>query len=272
MTATRLAPAPARVTAVQRESADAASLTLATPAGHEVAPGQFAMVYVFGVGEAALSVSATTAAGGQVHTIRAVGPVTDALTQAPVGAAVGWRGPFGVGWPLDRARDRDVVLVAGGIGLAPLRPVVHAVLAQRTAFRRLLVLYGARSPEDRIFRDELVAWEAREDVELATTVDYALPTWRGRVGFVTALLPRIRFDPERTVAMLCGPEVMMRTAANALIDRGVPAGDVYVSLERAMHCGVGTCGHCQLGPELVCRDGPVFPYARVRALLTIREL
>lgn len=273
--ATRLDPLPLRVRDVVRESGEAVSIVVEVPPDAGMAParpGQFSMLYLLGIGEAAISVSGAAEGAGQVHTVRSVGAVSAALTRLAPGDRVGVRGPYGTGWPVDRARGRDLVLIAGGIGLAPLRPVLHTALAERDAFRRVLLLYGARSPDDRIFVDELAGWQARRDVEIAVTVDYADSGWRGRVGFVTALLAQARFDAPATVAMVCGPEVMMRTAAAGLLRRGVPEESIHLSLERNMHCAVGFCGHCQLGPELVCRDGPVFAYPRVRDLLAVREI
>jgi NAD(P)H-flavin reductase len=249
---------------------------LQRPAGGPIAlgvPGQFNMLYPFGIGEAAISLSGDTADGSRlVHTVRAVGAVSAAIGRLRPGDVLGVRGPFGIGWPIDRARGRDVVLVAGGIGLAPLRPVIYAVLRDRAAFGRLLVLYGARQASDLLYRDELAQWQARSDLELYVTLDKADPTWTGRVGFVTALLPLLRFQHGNAVVMTCGPEVMMRATANALIPTGVRAEAIFVSMERNMKCAAGLCGHCQFGPHFVCKDGPVFPYARVRDLLTVREI
>lgn len=266
-------PLPLTVQGVVGETAEAATIILADEARALPAPlpGQFNMLYPFGVGEAAISLSAFDA-GVLTHTVRSVGPVSEALRNLEPGAQVGVRGPFGRGWPMERARGRDVVFVAGGIGLAPLRPAIRAVLGERSAFGRVRILYGARSPADRLFIDELESWDARDDVDLAVTVDYADGGWRGRVGFVTALLPHIRFDPAGTLAMMCGPEAMMRAVANGLAARGVPAGDVYLSMERNMKCAVGTCGHCQFGPLFVCKDGPVFTFAEIQALLAVREI
>lgn len=266
-------PVPLTVREVVGETAEASTIVLADEAGALPAPlpGQFNMLYPFGVGEAAISLSAFEA-GVLTHTVRSVGPVSEALRNLAAGAQVGVRGPFGRGWPMARARGRDVVFVAGGIGLAPLRPAIRAVLAERAAFARVRVLYGARSPADRLFIDELESWKARDDVDLAVTVDYADGGWRGRVGFVTALLPHIRFDPDATIAMMCGPEAMMRAVASGLTGRGVPAGDVYLAMERNMKCAVGTCGHCQFGPVFVCKDGPVFTFAEIQELLAVREI
>lgn len=271
-----LVPVPLRVVAVTAETADTVTFTLdpgARAAAFRAEPGQFNMLYVFGAGEVPISVSGDCGDVARiVHTFRAVGPVTAALRATGVGGTVGVRGPFGSAWPLATATGRDLLLVAGGIGLAPLRPVILAALAAPAAFGRVLLFCGARHPDDLLFRTELERWRTEGRVEVAVTVDHAAAGWNGNVGFVTDLLARARFDPAATVAMMCGPEVMMRFAAMALLDRGVPEDCLYLSMERNMKCAVGHCGHCQFGPHFVCRDGPVFRYDRVRSLLTTREI
>jgi anaerobic sulfite reductase subunit B len=250
-----LAPRPVPVLSRRQETHD--TWTLRLPAGAAFAPGQFAMLYAFGAGEAPISVSGVD--GDVEHTVRAVGAVTRALCRADV---LGVRGPFGNCWPLDAAAGRDVVVIAGGIGLAPLRPVIRA-LAGREAVH---VLYGARGPAEMLYTDELERWGAQ------VIVDVPDATWPGAVGVVTKLIERAAFDPARALAMICGPEVMMRFAVGALRARGVPADAIWVSLERSMHCGTGHCGHCQLGPRLICRDGPVFRHDAVERLLRVPEL
>ena len=269
-----LGPRLHRVIRTVRETHDVVTLELETgDANGQAQPGQFNMLHVPGVGEAAISLSADPAAAGRlVHTVRALGSVSEALTRRRPGEVVGVRGPFGVGWPVTEIAGRDVVVIAGGIGLAPLRPIVHHVLAQRDCCARVAVLYGTRSPGDILYRAEVARWRGRLDVQVEVTVDSAPESWRGSVGVVTRLLPRVRFDPEDVVVMLCGPEVMMRVTAAALRDRGVVRERIWVSLERHMTCGAGFCGRCQLGPVLVCRDGPVFPLPRVERLLTVAEL
>ncbi len=273
-----MAPQAWRIHSVRRDVAsnEVFSWTLYPEPGVELdaapAPGQFNMLYLFGVGEVPISVSAITDDGGIVHTIRAVGSVTRAMQDLEAGAVVGLRGPFGTAWPLEQARGRDLVLVAGGIGLAPLRPVIHAALQRRSEFGRVVVCYGARSPGDMIFRDELDAWEARDDVDLRITVDRGTAAWRGNVGVVTQLVDRGGFDRRNTLAMICGPEVMMRFTASALERRGLKPEDIFVSMERNMRCAVGFCGHCQIGSHFVCRDGPVFPYPVMEPAFRIREL
>ncbi|MGM0552409.1 MAG: FAD/NAD(P)-binding protein [Pseudomonadota bacterium] len=273
-----MAPQPWRIHSVRRDVAsnEVFSWTLYPESGVEPgalpAPGQFNMLYRFGVGEVPISVSAITDDGGIVHTIRAVGSVTRAMQDLEAGAVVGLRGPFGTAWPLEQARGRDLVLVAGGIGLAPLRPVIHAALQRRSEFGRVVVCYGARSPGDMIFRGELDAWAKRDDVDLRITVDRGTAAWRGDVGVVTQLVDRGGFDRRNTLAMTCGPEVMMRFTASALERRGLKQEDIYVSMERNMRCAVGFCGHCQIGAHFVCRDGPVFPYPVMEPAFRIREL
>ena len=267
-----LAPATGTVAWSRRETHDTWSFGL-TGAAEAYAPGQFAMLYAWGAGEAPISVSGGLEDGREVvHTVRAVGAVTEALCRLQPGDEVGVRGPFGTAWPLDAAEGRDVVIVAGGIGLAPVRPVVHRVLAQRERFGRLVLLCGARSPGDLLYGDELAGWGEAPEVQVGVTVDTADAGWDGRVGLVTSLLPRARFDPGRTTALLCGPEVMMRFVAAGLLDRGVAPADIHVSMERSMKCGVGHCGHCQLGPLFICKDGPVLPLPRVDALMAVPEL
>jgi NAD(P)H-flavin reductase len=268
-----MVPLPYGVERVFRETADTWTLEL-SPRGEAIPqpePGQFTMLYADGVGEVPISVSGSAAGGGIVQTVRDVGAVTKALCGSRRGGVVGLRGPFGVGWPVERGEGADVVVVAGGLGLAPLRPAVRALLDRREAYGRLLLLYGARTPEDLLYPDELESWRAA-GLEVETTVDAAGPGWRGNVGLVTKLIERAELAPGATLALLCGPEVMMWFSAGALTARGVPAARQHVSLERAMKCGVGHCGHCQLGPTLICRDGPVYRWDRVERWLAVREL
>lgn len=266
-------PLPYRVSAVRVENADCVSLEVlpvrqALPA---FSPGQFAMAYAFGIGEVPLSVSAIHDGHRLVHTVRAVGAVTEALCRLRAGDALGLRGPYGTGWNMGATDRPDILVVAGGIGLAPLRPVVHHVLGRPTHYGRLHVLIGARTPQDLLYREELEHWR-RASAQVEVTVDRPGDGWRGTVGVVTTLLDRIGWSPDRTTAMVCGPEVMIRHTALSLLARGLRAHRVQVSLERNMRCGTGHCGHCQLGPLLLCRDGPVVAYDRAEPLLTVREL
>lgn len=263
-----------RVEAVRPELVDTVSLELAPPTGEAPAfePGQFNMLYAFGVGEAAISVSGDPATRARiVHTVRAVGPVSQALADLAVGATVGVRGPFGHGWPTSAARGRDLLLVAGGLGLAPLRPALLRVLADRAHYGRVVLLVGMRAPREILFRTALEAWAARADLEVEVTVDRGDPGWSGHVGVVTSLIPRLALDPRATSAFVCGPEVMMRHTADGLLTVGLAPGQIYVSMERNMKCAIGHCGHCQFGPMFVCKDGPVLQFDRVARWLPIRE-
>jgi NAD(P)H-flavin reductase len=270
-----LAPLPHRVLDKRRETHDSWTLTLGPDAGEPArfAPGQFAMLYAFGAGEVPISVTGDlTSAGPLVHTVRAVGAVTEAICALEKGAYVGVRGPFGSAWPIEDAAGRDILVVAGGIGIAPLRPVVYHVLANRERYGRLTIAYGGRSPSELLYLEELERWRARFDVDLDVTVDTAGPDWRGRVGVVTTLIPRADFDPANASAFVCGPEVMMRFAVAGLTAAGLPERSIHVSLERSMKCAVGHCGHCQLRELFVCKDGPVFAHDRVGPLLRVRAL
>jgi NAD(P)H-flavin reductase len=236
--------------------------------------GQFNMLCALGIGEAAISVSSAPREDGPLrHTVRDVGPVTHALCRAQVGDLVGVRGPFGTDWGVDSVDPaEDVAVVAGGIGLAPLRGAIDELVARSSGEGgRVFVLVGARQARQVIFGDDLQRW-ARAGARVEVTVDIGTPDWQGHVGLVTSLLPGAGFDPARTTALICGPEIMMRFTARELIVAGVAPVRIRVSLERNMQCGVGWCGHCQLGPYLLCRDGPVFAYGgMVSHLLTERE-
>lgn len=266
-------PRPTRLVENRAETADVTTLRFELEAPLAFQPGQFMMLYRPGQGEAAISISGDPAEPGQlVHTIRGVGHFTRHLNALPVGEYVGLRGPFGTAWPMERAIGQDVVLVAGGIGMAPLRPAVLHLLRHRHLYGRIHLFYGARTPSDLLFLDQLHAWRGRFDLDVQVTVDRAEADWRGPVGVVTRLLQRVELDPEDTVAMTCGPEIMMRFVVEALRQRGVPDDRIHLSMERSMRCAIALCGHCQWGPHLVCRDGPVFSQDRVRHLLAIPEL
>lgn len=271
------APRPFRVVERRLETADTATLVL-RPIGPTPAPpfrpGQFNMVYAFGIGEAAISVSGPARPDGpeRVHTVRAVGKVTQALFGATPGAVIGLRGPYGTPWPLDAAVGQDVVVVAGGLGLAPLRPLILELLAHRDRYQRVEIVCGARNPGEILYQPEVQAWRSRTDARIQVTVDTAGRDWFGDVGLVTARLPDARFDPARSVAFACGPEIMMRKTAEALVARGLAPERIFLSMERNMKCAFAQCGHCQLGPAFVCRDGPVFDYARLAPMFAVREL
>jgi NAD(P)H-flavin reductase len=267
------APEQWRVTAVRHEAPGVVTLGLAPPGPFEFQPGQFNMIGLPGIGEVPISISGDPVPGVQVlHTIRDVGLVTRALCALRPGQRLGVRGPYGTAWPVAAAEGGDLVIVAGGIGLPPLRPAIYQALRNRDRYQRIALLYGARTPEDLLFTSELSAWRGRFDLDVHVTVDTADEDWHGEVGVVPALIPKAHFDPERATAFVVGPEVMMRFTVRALLGAGVIPDRLYLSTERNMHCAAGLCGHCQLGPYLVCRDGPVFRYRELARWLTIREL
>jgi len=272
----RLVPTPYVVRDIWNETEDVFSLALEPETDAVVArgaPGQFNMLWSFGVGEAPISISGATGGEGPlVHTIRALGNVTRALCSVERGDSIGVRGPFGSGWPLEAARGRDLLVVAGGIGLAPLRPVMYEVLARREDYGRVALLYGARRPEDILFRSELESWRGRFDLDVDVTVDTADRQWGSNVGTVTQLLPSVPFDLSNTAACLCGPEIMMQFTVRTLADLGLPAESTWLSMERNMKCAVGLCGHCQWGAEFVCKSGPVYSLDRIERMLKVREL
>jgi anaerobic sulfite reductase subunit B len=268
-----MAPLPFRVTRRHREARDTWTLEL-EPVGHAgiaPLPGQFTMLYSFGIGEVPISVSGA-GEGALVHTVRAVGAVSRAICAARTGSVVGVRGPFGNAWPVEAAVGSDLVVVAGGIGLAPLRPALQHAIRHRQGYGEVVLLYGSRTPRDLLYRSELARWRSRPDLQVDVTVDNADGEWQGKVGVVPKIVGGARFDPASTVALCCGPEIMMRFTVDALLERGVPADRIYLSMERNMHCGLGHCGHCQLGPTLICRDGPVYRYDEIGRLLDVREL
>jgi len=268
-----MAPAPLMVLERREETHDTFTIALEPTEPFPFTPGQFNMLYAFGIGESAISISGNPAVPRRlVHTIRRVGNVTEALARLRPGDVVGVRGPFGMGWPLDGARGSDLLIVAGGIGLAPLRPAIHWAISHRDSYGKVIVLIGARSPGDMIFVDEIHEWRGHFDLDVEVTVDSADSTWRGPVGVVTQSLSAVQFDRADVTALVCGPEIMMRFTASELVRRGVPPSAIHVSMERNMKCGIGLCGHCQFGPHVVCRDGPVFRYDHVERLLSVKEV
>lgn len=267
-------PVSYRVLGNDRETHDSVTLTMA-PVEESLPnglPGQFNMLWAWGLGEAPISFSRVTASDEVVHTIRDVGSVTHALCGLQPGDVLGARGPFGVGWPVDAARGKDVILVAGGIGLAPLRPVIHEVLADRESFGTVTLVVGARKVHELAFRSELDGWWTDRQIKVRTIVDEPCSHWDGSVGIVTHELRRVKVQREETVAMVCGPEVMMRFVGAALADSGVRPDRIAVSMERNMQCGIGQCGHCQLTGRFMCTDGPVLGWDIARPLMEVREL
>lgn len=261
---------------IRRETYDTFTLAL-KPVNHnegfQFNPGQFNMIYVFGVGEVPISISGDPTDSSIIfHTTRMVGTVTNAMGKLKKGDSIGIRGPFGTHWPIERAEGKDVLIVAGGIGLAPLRPALYYLLKHREKYNKIVLIYGTRTKEDILFRRELEQWRGRFDLEIHVTVDRGTGKWRGNVGVVTTLVPKVPFEPSNSIVLVCGPEIMMRFAVLELIRRGAPKENIYLSMERNMKCGVGHCGHCQFGQHFICKDGPVFSYDHIQGLLEKHEI
>jgi NAD(P)H-flavin reductase len=269
---------PARIAGIEEENFNTHTfrLEIVDPVvrhSYRFAPGQFNMIYVPGVGEAAISISSDSESPETLeHTIREVGSVTRAIQRLGLGGVVGLRGPFGHGWPLERLDGRDVVIVAGGIGLAPLRPVIYWLLRHRDRYRRVILLYGCRTPADRLYASQLEQWASLETIDVLVTVDNATADWVGPVGVVTKLLPRLKVNADRATVLVCGPRMLNRVAAWSFLQLHVPPEHVYVSLERNMHCGYGRCGHCQYGAKFVCKDGPVFRFDDIADIFAKEEI
>jgi NAD(P)H-flavin reductase len=260
---------------VRREAQDITTLDLVPVAGERPSyqPGQFNMLYSFGVGEVAISMSGDPAVrDSYVHTVRDVGAVSKSIARLGAGAMLGVRGPYGTAWPTAESEGSDVVFVAGGLGLAPLRPAIYEVLANRPRYGRVVLLYGTRTPSDILYRNQLEQWRRRLDVDVMVTVDHADTDWRGDVGVVPKLIARAGFDPSNALAMVCGPELMMRFTGEALRQAGLASDSIYLSMERNMKCAIGLCGHCQFGADFICKDGPVMRYDRIADNLTVREI
>jgi NAD(P)H-flavin reductase len=267
-------PEPYQVLRRQREVEGTYTIVLqAASTGFEFLPGQFNMLYVFGVGEVPISISGDPACREQlVHTTRSVGLVTQAINRLSPGDHVGVRGPFGSAWPLAEAQGKDLLIVAGGLGLAPLRPVIYSLLYQRQRYGNISILCGARNPADILYREELSWWRERCKLPVAVTVDFADRSWHGKVGVVTRLIAQAAVDPGNAVALVCGPEAMMRYSLQELLARGFSCADIYLSMERNMQCALGFCGHCMFGPHFLCKDGPVLRYDKVEQLFNLREM
>ena len=234
--------------------------------GHK--PGQFVEVSLFGVGEAPISIcsSPSRSNGSFQLCVRRAGDLTGLLHTLAPGSPIGIRGPFGTGFPIERFRGKDMLFAPGGLGLAPLRSLINQVLDERSDFGRVIILYGARSPAELLFTDELAAWKARGDVEVHLTVDRGDENWKGNVGVITTLFPKVEVHPRNTVAVTVGPPVMYRFVLMELLGKGLPDGNIWLSLERRMKCGVGKCGHCQINHLYACQSGPSFSYAQIKHL------
>ena len=271
-------PVPARILDVRTENSNTKTFTCQfidedIRKMYGFLPGQFNMLYVPGVGEAAISISSDSEQKDSIqHTVRIVGSVTRAVEKLPKGSIIGLRGPFGTPWPLKEMEGKDVVIVAGGIGLAPLRPTIYWILRHRKLYKRVMLLYGCRTPEDRVFAQELEQWDRDASIQVLVTVDNATSAWSGPVGVVTNLMQRVKVNADRTVVLVCGPKILNRVAAWNFLQLHVPPDHVYVSLERNMNCGFGRCGHCQLGAKFICKDGPVFSFAEIADIFTKEEM
>jgi len=244
--------------------------TIELPEGRSLGhnPGQFVMVSVLGVGEAPISITSSPSRSNGTFQlcVRRVGDVTNALHALKPGAKIGVRGPYGHGFPIEKMRGRDILFAPGGLGLAPLRSLINQVLDERATFGRVIILYGARRPQELLFRDELDEWMARDDVECLVTVDRGDETWDGHVGVITTLFPKITINPRNTTAITCGPPIMYRFVLMEMLGKGIPETQIYLSLERRMKCGVGKCGHCQINNLYCCQQGPVFTYAQIKGV------
>jgi NAD(P)H-flavin reductase len=231
--------------------------------GHQ--PGQFVEVSLFGIGEAPISISSSPTKKGSFElAVRAMGNVTQALHTQEPGATVGIRGPFGKGFPVEEIKGRDILFIAGGIGLVPLRSLIHYVLDHRKDYGRVIVFFGAKRPAEQLFRDELAKWRASREMEYLETVDRPEDGWKGNVGVITTLFSKITIDPKKTVAVVVGPPIMYRFAILEAQGKGIPDDQIILSLERRMKCGVGKCGHCQINHLYVCQEGPVFRYSEIK--------
>jgi NAD(P)H-flavin reductase len=235
-------------------------------------PGQFNMIYAFGAGEVAISIVSDPSEPDLLdHTIRIVGSVTGVLDRLGKGDVIGLRGPYGSAWPLREAEGKRVIIVTGGLGCAPVVSVINYIIQRRASYGRLQILHGVKTPKDLLYRERFRAWRQIPDTEVYLTVDHPDRQWRYSVGMVTNLFSQIEIDPENSIAMMCGPEIMMRYAARDLMRHGLPADQIYISMERNMKCAIAFCGHCQFGPTFVCREGPVYRFDRIQKWFETRE-
>lgn len=237
-------------------------------------PGQFHMIHAFGVGEVPISnCSDMSDTNTLSFTIMNVGEVSAALCDLKKGDQIDLRGPYGSTWPLDKARGKDVVIISGGLGLPPVRPNIYHILNNKNQYGKLSLIHGARTPSHLVYMNELKEWEQSDDINCIVTVDDSYGyEWDGNIGLVTNYIKDLSIDPENTLAITCGPEIMMKFVANALRDEGMSSDNIYVSMERNMKCAIGHCGRCQYAPYFVCKDGPVFPFSAVERLFAIKEV
>ena len=263
-------PSPARIAKVRQLTAMEKLFTVELSQGQSLGhkPGQFVEVSLLGIGEAPISISSSPSRSNGTFElcVRKVGDVTTAIHNLGEGATIGVRGPFGTGFPLDKFKGRDILVAAGGLSLAPVRSVIHQVFDERGSYGRFIILYGAKTPSDLLFTDELEQWAKRDDVEVLVTVDRGDANWKGNVGVITTLFPKISINPRNTIAITEGPPVMYRFVLMELLGKGIPEGQIWLSLERRMKCGVGKCGHCQINGLYCCQQGPSFSYAQIKGV------
>ena len=263
-------PQPARIVDVRPLTALEKLFTLELPGGLSLGhqPGQFVEVSVFGIGEAPISISSSPSRSNGTFElcVRRSGDLTGVLHRMQAGQVLGVRGPFGRGFPIERFHGKDLLFAPGGLGLAPLRSLINQVLDERGQFGRVTILYGAKHPSELLFTDELAQWAARNDVEVRLTVDRPDADWKGNVGVITTLFPRVQIYARNTVAVVCGPPVMYRFVLMELLGKGIAESSIFLSLERRMKCGVGKCGHCQVNHVYACQSGPVFSYAEIKGM------
>lgn len=263
-------PTPAKIVKITPMTPLEKLLTIELPAGTTLGhrPGQFVQVSLLGIGEIPISISSSPSRSNGTFEmcVRKVGDVTGAIHALGEGEHLGVRGPFGAGFPLEKFKGKDILFAAGGLGLAPARSVINQVLDERGAYGRVIVLYGAKTPAELLFKDELQTLAEREDVEFHVTVDRGDADWRGNVGVITRLFPKIAVDPRNTVAVTIGPPVMYRFVLMELLSKGIPEGEIWLSLERRMKCGIGKCGHCQMNQLYCCVHGPSFTYAQIKGV------
>jgi len=263
-------PSPAKVVKVKQITALEKLFTVELLQGQSLGhkPGQFVEVSLLGIGEAPISISSSPSRSNGTFElcVRKVGDVTTAMHNLGEGATIGVRGPFGTGFPLEKFKGRDILVAAGGLSLAPVRSVIHQVFDERGSYGRFIILYGAKTPSDLLFTDELEQWAKRDDVEVLVTVDRGDANWKGNVGVITSLFPKISINPRNTIAITEGPPVMYRFVLMELLGKGIPEGQIWLSLERRMKCGVGKCGHCQINGLYCCQQGPSFSYAQIKGV------
>lgn len=271
---TSLTPIPATIKKIVTETPDTKTFYLEIDGKlqEKPRPGQFTEIYVPGVGEVPVSICDCGDGKVIVQTIRSIGMVTEYLFKLKEGDKIGIRGPYGKGWPMEKLQGKDILIVSGGIGLAPLRGVIMEVMKNRKRYGKFTLLYGSRTPDLLLYRYEFESYRAIPNSEFLVTVDHPDEKWRGNVGVVTTLISKAKIEPENTIALTCGPEIMMKFTVKALQEAGFRDNQVYLSLERRMKCGIGLCGHCQLGPYFVCKHGPVFPYWLIKRYFWVDQI